>query len=42
MNCVMDQVKENKKGIKKADVVLFIIISLLSALLILGVKAIWV
>ncbi len=38
----MDQVKENKKGIKKADVVLFIIIAVLSALLILGVKAIWV
>lgn len=38
----MENAKEINKGNKKADIILFVIIAVLSALLILGVKAIWI
>jgi hypothetical protein len=38
----MESTNESKKGIKKADVILFVIIAVLSTLLILGVKSIWI
>ena len=34
-------IKETKKGNKKADIVLFAIIAVLTLLIILGVKAMW-
>ncbi len=38
----MESAKETKKGNKKADIILFIIITVLTVLLILGIKAIWI
>lgn len=39
---IMESAKETKKGNKKADIILFIIITVLTVLLILGIKSIWI